>query len=160
MIKFIISSINLTSFFFFYQPKNWDSNTQHLSERNEYIVLWILNYCTINLRINVLLIKSSIKKNMKFNHICIWVSQDVLNAFIFFLFSFCVCVCVLYTASHSVCALVLITLCFGVGGTILSSSSIFLIFFSVHRRKLIWDWFSDMKALFFFFFFKKRYLVD
>ena len=34
-------------FFFFYQPKNWDSNTQHLSERNEYIVLWILNYCTI-----------------------------------------------------------------------------------------------------------------
>ena len=51
---------------------------------------WI--YCSLNikllynLRINVLLIESSIKKNMKFNHICIWVSQGVLNAFIFFFF--------------------------------------------------------------------------
>ena len=44
---FKINRILHVQFFFFYQPKNWDSNTQHLSERNEYIVLWILNYCTI-----------------------------------------------------------------------------------------------------------------
>ena len=125
---------------------------------------WI--YCSLNikllynLRINVLLIESSIKKNMKFNHICIWVSQDVLNAFIFFLFSFCVCVCVLYTASHSVCALVLITLCFGVGGTILF---FFFYFPNLFVQFIAGNWYEidcETWKLLFFFFFKKKYLVD
>ena len=109
---------------------------------------WI--YCSLNikllynLRINVLLIESSIKKNMKFNHICIWVSQGVLNAFIFFFFFFFF---VLYT-SYSACALVLVEQFF-----------LLLLFSYLFAQFIAGNWYEIDCETWKLFLKKKRYLV-